>query len=260
MSVGLARLPASAGASGSSWKGKAVASTAEIVSNYVAVWNEGDAVKRRRCIEDMWAADGTTCFRLLDAHGYDAIEKRVTGSWEKWLTEGKYRFEPKSWTVQQDAIKVEFVLVRRPGGEVEANGLSFLLLHPDGRIRHDLQFNPSANDATEIADRQLAVMNAPDRIARRMALGAFWSADGELINEFGVARGIDQIEEHATRLCEAVPGASKFISGDRSQAHHNIARTRWQAAAADGSVVAIWTDLLIFDEAGRVRTSYRFRD
>lgn len=237
-----------------------MANTAEIVNNYVAVWNEGDPVTRRRRIEDVWAADGTTCFRLLDAHGYDAIEKRVATSWEKWLTEDKYRFEPKSWTMHHDAIKLEFVLLRRPGGEVEANGLSFLLLHPDGRVRHDFQFNPSANDATEIVDRQLAVMNAADRVARRTALGAFWSADGELINEFGVARGVDQIEGHTARLREAVPGASRFISGERSQAHHNIARTRWQAVSVDGAAVAAWTDLLIFDEAGRVRTSYRFRE
>jgi len=246
--------------SGLSWKGKAVANIAEIVSDYVAVWNEGDAVTRRRRIEQVWAADGTTCFRLLDAHGYGAIEKRVTGSWQKWLTEDKYRFEPKSWTMQHDAIKVEFVLVRRPGGEVEANGLSFLLLDADGRIRNDFQFNPSANDATELMDRQLAVMNAADRAGRLAALSCFWSADGELISEFGIARGVDRIEDHTTRLAEAVAGASRFVSGERSQAHHNIARTRWQAASADGAVVGAWTDLLIFDDAGHVRTSYRFRD
>jgi len=237
-----------------------VANTAEIVSNYVAVWNEDDAVTRRRRIEQAWAVDGTTCFRLLDAHGYDAIEKRVTGSWEKWLTEGKYRFEPKSWTMQHDAIKLEFVLLRRPGGEVEANGLSFLLLDPDGCIRNDFQFNPSANDATELVDRQLAVMNAADRAGRLAALRSFWSTEGELISEFGIARGADEIEEQTVRLREAVAGTNKFISGERSQAHHNVARTRWQAASADGAVVAAWTDLLVFDEAGRVRISYRFRD
>src|SRR5580693_8085708 len=68
----------------------------EIVARYVAVWNEADAEERRRRIRAIWVPDGTTCYRLLDAQGYEAIEARVTGSWDKWLSEGKYIFRPQN--------------------------------------------------------------------------------------------------------------------------------------------------------------------
>ena len=38
-----------------------------VVENYVAVWNESDADERRRRIRAVWTANGSTCFRLLDA-------------------------------------------------------------------------------------------------------------------------------------------------------------------------------------------------
>jgi hypothetical protein len=50
------------------------------IDAYVAVWNESDAETRRRRIAAVWAPDGTTCYRLLDAHGYEQIESRVAGS------------------------------------------------------------------------------------------------------------------------------------------------------------------------------------
>src|SRR5689334_10749854 len=55
-----------------------------LAQRYVDVWNEGDAARRRQRIRALWTEDGTTCHRLLDARGYDAIEARVTGAWEKW--------------------------------------------------------------------------------------------------------------------------------------------------------------------------------
>lgn len=33
-------------------------SPAEIVATYFSVWNEADAVKRERTLEQVWAADG----------------------------------------------------------------------------------------------------------------------------------------------------------------------------------------------------------
>jgi hypothetical protein len=52
----------------------------DIVANYMAVWNENDPVERRRRIRSVWAPDGATCNRMIDARGYEAIEARVIGS------------------------------------------------------------------------------------------------------------------------------------------------------------------------------------
>src|SRR5690349_12582911 len=45
--------------------------TMDIVNRYVSVWNEPDAGERRRRIRSLWAADGTTCHRPLEAHGWE---------------------------------------------------------------------------------------------------------------------------------------------------------------------------------------------
>src|SRR5262249_44886305 len=117
----------------------------EIVRNYVAVWNEADPEVRCRRIEAVWVPDGTSCYRLLGARDYDAIENRVAGSWDKWLRDGKYVFRSKATVCHHDVVKSAWQMVSVPGGRVEANGLSFLVLDPEGRIRHDFQFNPSLN-------------------------------------------------------------------------------------------------------------------
>ena len=147
----------------------------DLVANYVAVWNEPDAAVRRRMIHSVWAPDGNTCYRLLDAHGYEAIEARVTASWDKWLREGKYIFQPKSMAGHHSAVKLEFTMVTVPDCDVEANGLSFLILNPDGRIKHDFQFNPTANETSDLVDRYLAMWNETDPIMRRRQIAELWA-------------------------------------------------------------------------------------
>src|SRR5215472_8535451 len=91
------------------------------VDRYVAVWNEPSADERRKRIRSLWARNGTTCYRLLDARGYEAIEARVTGSWDKWLRKGKYTFRPKNVVCHHGVIKFDWVMVTVPDGDVEAS-------------------------------------------------------------------------------------------------------------------------------------------
>ena len=44
----------------------------ELVDRYIAVWNEPDDAVRRKHITELWAADGGTYHKLVDACGYDA--------------------------------------------------------------------------------------------------------------------------------------------------------------------------------------------
>lgn len=234
----------------------------ELVANYVAVWNEPNAEVRRRMIQSVWAPDGNTCYRLLDAHGYDAIEARVAGSWNKWLREGKYIFRPKSMVWHHNAVKLEFIMVTVPGGDVEASGLSFLLLNPDGRIKHDLQFNPSANEANDLADRHVAMWNEADPIIRRRQIAELWADEGSLIGDISVSKGHTAIEAEATTMHKGHV-ANGLISSlaNNTHAHHGLVKLKWKAVAADnGRVSAAWSDLLILDESGRIRFDYRFAE
>lgn len=220
----------------------------ELVDAYVAVWNEPDAAVRRRRIEAVWTPDGTSRHRLIDAGGYDTIEARVTGSWDKWVSGGRHAFRRRHAVAHHDVVKLEFVMVALPSGAVVANGLSFLILDHDGRIRHDLQFNPSADDASALVERYVALVNEPDGTARRRQLAALWTEDGSLIDEAAVRRGHDNLA--------AALGARgvAFASAGATQAHHNLIKFRWRAGAIAG------TELLMLDPAGRIRLDYRFTE
>jgi hypothetical protein len=58
---------------------------AELVDRYVAVWNEPDAALRREGIAALWADDGAHFTPSLEARGYQALEARVAGAYEKWV-------------------------------------------------------------------------------------------------------------------------------------------------------------------------------
>jgi hypothetical protein len=234
----------------------------ELVANYVAAWNEPDPDMRRRRIRSVWAPDGTTCHRLLDARGYEAIEARITGSWDKWLREGNRSFRAKSAVWHHQAVKLDFIMVKAPGGDVEANGLSFLLLNPDNRIKHDYQFNPSASDLSDLVDQYVAMWNQPDPIIRRAQIAQLWSQKGMLVRETSVSVGHAAIAAAAARLFDAHVEKGLVASlANNTHAHHGLVKFRWKLASSDDGVAsAAWSDLLVLDEDGRICFDYQFNE
>jgi hypothetical protein len=233
-----------------------------IIDRYVAVWNEPDADVRRRRIAAVWAPNGTTCYRLLDAHGYEAIESRVTGSWDRWLREGKYVFQPVKTVAHHQAIKFDFALVATDGGKVEAGGLCYLLLDRDGRIVHDYQFNPSANDAIDLAEKYLRLWNEPDAERRRALIAERWTENGALVTENAEAQGLDALAREMETANRA--GAAKGLAlspAERSQHHHNVAHIAWSIAPRGGGAPTRKTStLLVLDENGRITAAYQFNE
>ena len=78
-------------------------SAAETAENYVALWNEPDADRRRRMIATLWAKDGSHILQppqeiraiaalpgiamtaILTARGYEQIEARAASVYEHWI-------------------------------------------------------------------------------------------------------------------------------------------------------------------------------
>jgi hypothetical protein len=234
----------------------------DIVESYVAVWNEADPEVRRRRIRAVWAPTGSTCYRLLDAHGHTAIEERVRGSWDKWLRDGKYVFRAKRVAAHHDAVKLDFVGVTVPDGKVEANGLSLLLLNRDGLIERDYQFNPSAHEPNDTVDRYLAVLNEADPMVRRRQIAELWAPDGTLFTEAAVKSGIGALQAEMADLYNAQAALGQVLaSANRTQAHHNLVKFKWHAAdPSGGAPSAAGTDFLILDDDGRIEVDYRFDD
>jgi hypothetical protein len=67
----------------------------ELADRYVAVWNETNAEARRRAIADLWVPDGIHYVDTREARGYDALEKRIVGSYEKNVRGRGNRFRAK---------------------------------------------------------------------------------------------------------------------------------------------------------------------
>ena len=129
----------------------------ELVDRYVAVWNEADAERRRKAVRELWTEDGVQLLEppqevrqtaatlgmtpTLEARGHDALEVRVTRSYEDFIAPGEFIFRARDNAARlNDVVKFNWEMVRTSDGTVAAVGLEIFLLDEDGRIRIDHQF------------------------------------------------------------------------------------------------------------------------
>ncbi|MEV0092214.1 hypothetical protein [Streptomyces sp. NPDC050738] len=130
----------------------------DLADRYVAQWMASDATERRAAIEHLWAEDGTHFVEppveireaasgigfdhtTLEAKGYDAIETRVTRSYEQFVAKEEFTFRPRADAVRlHDVVKFHWETVSVETGEVVGGGLEILVLDDLGRIRADYMF------------------------------------------------------------------------------------------------------------------------
>ncbi|WP_436758267.1 hypothetical protein [Streptosporangium sp. V21-05] len=129
----------------------------ELVGRYVAVWNEPDAELRRKAVAGLWTEDGVQILQppqgiretaaalgltsILEARGHEALDVRVTRSYEEFVAPGEFLFRPRDNAERlADVVKFNWEMVPTGGGEPAGVGLEILVLGEDGRIRTDYQF------------------------------------------------------------------------------------------------------------------------
>ena len=111
------------------------------VHNYIAVWNEPDAGRRRAIIRSLWQEDAHHLARTLEAVGHARIEMRVGDAYEKWVREKGNVFRLRDGVDgHHGTIKLRWEMLPAKGGEVISVGFDFLVLGGDGRIRTGYQF------------------------------------------------------------------------------------------------------------------------
>lgn len=129
-----------------------------LADRYIAQWTEADAARRRAAIESLWAEDGTHVLQppaelreiaeglgfdhpTLQAQGHDAIEIRVTRSYERFVEKGEFTFRPRTDAVRlNDLVQFRWDTVAVGSGDVVGGGLEVLVLDADGRIEADYMF------------------------------------------------------------------------------------------------------------------------
>ena len=112
-----------------------------LVDRYVAMWNEGDAGRRRQAIVELWAPDGLPAHQRGEWRGHQAMEERVTGSWEKSVRDGGNVFV-SAGNVEgyRNVLRFNWHMKRAASGATAAKGFELLTLAEDGRIAADYQF------------------------------------------------------------------------------------------------------------------------
>ena len=237
-----------------------------VVKQYMAVWNEPNATVRRQRIRDLWTENGSTCHRLLDARGYDAIEARVQDAHEKWVRDGGYVFRARPNVVgHHNVVKFNWEMVPATGGDIAAVGFDFFILTDDGRIQSDYMFNEAHTPTDELnhfVDRYVAVWNEPDLAARQELVTTLWSDDSIYINESQEQHGLRAIETVVSHTYhEFVEKGFIFRSKKNADGHHNVVRFDWEMVPAHGgSVAATGFDFFVLGDEGRIRCDYQFNE
>jgi hypothetical protein len=112
----------------------------QLADRYVAVWNETDAAARRQAVANLWTPDGRHYVKSREARGYEELETRIVGSYEKNVRDGGNRFRAaKNAQALAGVVTFNWEMVTTRD-EVAAVGLEFLVLDDRGRIRTDYQF------------------------------------------------------------------------------------------------------------------------
>ena len=113
----------------------------DLAERYVAVWNEADPQARRQAIAALWRPDGVHFVNAREARGYDALEQRIIGSYEKNVRDRGNRFRVAAGArALRDAVLLFWEMVPAREEPVLASGLALLIVDGEGRIRTDYQF------------------------------------------------------------------------------------------------------------------------
>jgi hypothetical protein len=112
-----------------------------IADSYVAAWNEGDLARRRLAIAELWAPDGEHFVDVRAARGHDALEKRITGSYDKNVRDGSHRFRAvQDARALRDVVTFHWEMLRTDSDTVIGRGFEVLIVNDWGRIVTDYQF------------------------------------------------------------------------------------------------------------------------
>ena len=235
-----------------------------LIDRYTAIWNEPNADARRATVAALWTPEGATLHRLIEARGYEALEARVAGAYEKWVRDGGYVFRPRGNAVaHHDVVKFNWEMGPPSGDEIVSVGLEYCLLETDGRIRCAYQFivpgAPASAEVSTLVERYLAVWNESDLDARRRQVAELWAEDGVHVLPSSEIRGRTAIEAEIVRTHDASIAKGFRFSAENAEGHHEVIRFDWEMRpAGGGKAVTAGSTLLVLGDDGRVRRDYQF--
>jgi hypothetical protein len=110
--------------------------------------------------------------------------------------------------------------------------------------------NPGISPA-DVIDAHLEAYALADTDRRDALVAANWNADGELLDPPLEGRGRAEISALADAVLAHFPG-HRFVRTTAVDAHHGFARYEWELVGPDGAVAVSGTDIVQFDEDGKL--------
>lgn len=117
------------------------------------------------------------------------------------------------------------------------------------------------NALKALAENYVALWNEPDTQRRRVALAALWAQDAIHRTPSIQAKGHAAIEARLLGAYErwVRDGGCEFVLIDEVSGHHDVVRLRWAMRnKQDQATLSIGSDVLLMDDAGRIRFDYQF--
>lgn len=112
-----------------------------LVEQVVAMWNEPDREARRARIAALWHADGTHVNSEHTCIGHAAIAIEADRVYAMCGARGQRFRCPGRIDGHHGAVRMDWELLGDDGASVLAAGTNLLLLHTDGHVQRDLQFD-----------------------------------------------------------------------------------------------------------------------
>jgi uncharacterized protein len=113
----------------------------DFAERYAAIFNEPDPAARRDEVAALWSPAARMYTGAAGYAGLAEIEDRVAAAHQTYVADQRFLFRPLGPAqAHHDGVRIRWEMVPAAGGPAASTGVQFLLLDPDGLIRHDHQF------------------------------------------------------------------------------------------------------------------------
>ena len=115
------------------------------------------------------------------------------------------------------------------------------------------------SDLQDLATRYLDLWNETDPAARRRAVDELWAEGGGYTDPLVRARGRDEFDATLAAVQRDFPGMVFTLLGP-VDAHHDIARFRWELGPEGAEALIVGFDVLVAAADGRIAQILGFLD
>jgi hypothetical protein len=114
--------------------------TDKVLDQYLKVWNEHDAGRRRELVGELYATSAYYANQSAEYQGRAEVERAVTRNYDGFLSKG-YTYEmAEGGAAHHGSVRVPWRMLAPDGTTVAAAGMQFLSLDDSGQVTRDIQF------------------------------------------------------------------------------------------------------------------------